>query len=244
MYADAEVTEQRVHEYGFLVEPTTSLWRASHKIQEVEKAWARLFYLGKRDEEDSFDFDEGVTRGAVEWLASSPPEPFCLFLPLIWPHCPFEVEEPYFSMYDRSMMPEPVAVSSKTGYEPAYMKAVRDGYGIADTSKEKWAEVAATYYGMITRLDDQFGRIMKALEAQPKIHENTVTMFFTDHGEYLGDHGLIEKWPSGVSDSLVKEPLIIGKTGYRPPLARDVNKRPRANMTRFRRRPYPGRSCH
>lgn len=41
--------------------------------------------------------------------------------------------------------------------------------------------------------------------------DSTVTMFFTDHGEYLGDHGLIEKWPSGLSDSLVKEPLVIGK---------------------------------
>lgn len=40
--------------------------------------------------------------------------------------------------------------------------------------------------------------------------DSTITMFFTDHGEYLGDHGLIEKWPSGLSDSLVKEPLIIG----------------------------------
>jgi arylsulfatase A-like enzyme len=38
-------------------------------------------------------------------------------------------------------------------------------------------------------------------------------MFFTDPGEYLGDHGLIEKWPSGLSDSLVHEPLIIAGVG-------------------------------
>ncbi|KAF4438782.1 sulfatase [Fusarium acutatum] len=35
-------------------------------------------------------------------------------------------------------------------------------------------------------------------------------MFFTDHGEYLRDLGLIEKWTSGLSDCLVKEPLIVG----------------------------------
>jgi arylsulfatase A-like enzyme len=38
-------------------------------------------------------------------------------------------------------------------------------------------------------------------------------MFFTDHGEYLGDHGLIEKWPAGLSNTLVQEPLIIGGAG-------------------------------
>lgn len=38
-------------------------------------------------------------------------------------------------------------------------------------------------------------------------------MFFADHGEYLGDHGLKEKWPSGLSDSLTHEPLIVGGGG-------------------------------
>lgn len=38
-------------------------------------------------------------------------------------------------------------------------------------------------------------------------------MFFTDHGEFLGDYGLIEKWPSGVSENLVHEPLLIGGAG-------------------------------
>ena len=44
-----------------------------------------------------------------------------------------------------------------------------------------------------------------------------MTLFFTDHGEYLGDYGLVEKWPSGVDDVLVRNPLIIhdpsGATG-------------------------------
>ena len=212
MYANAKVTEQRVTEYGFLVEPDDgNLFRSREKMQAVKLAWARLFYLGSRAEDEAFDFDEAVTRGAVEWLDTNPPEPFCLFLPLIWPHCPFEAEEPYFSMYDRSLMPKPVSVASKTGYEPQYMKEVRDNYDINSTTPEMWAEISATYYGMITRLDDQFGRIMKKIE-EHGFWDNTVTMFFTDHGEYLGDHGLIEKWPSGLSDPLVKEPLIIGKS--------------------------------
>lgn len=70
----------------------------------------------------------------------------------------------------------------------------------------------ATYYGMISRLDDQFGRVVNKTK-ELGYWNNTVTLMFTDHGEYLGDHGMIEKWPSGLSDSLTHEPLIIGGAG-------------------------------
>lgn len=92
------------------------------------------------------------------------------------------------------------------------MKVLREQYGTHRATPEIWAEVMATYYGMISRLDDQFGRIIKKVD-ELGYWDNTVTMFFTDHGEYLGDHGLIEKWPSGLSESLVREPLIIGGGG-------------------------------
>ncbi|EOO00547.1 putative sulfatase protein [Phaeoacremonium minimum UCRPA7] len=97
----------------------------------------------------------------------------------------------------------------KTGYEPQYMKAIRERYGTSRATDEIWKEIKATYYGMITRLDDQFGRIMDKVD-NLGLWNDTVTMFYTDHGEYLGDHGLIEKWPSGLSETLVREPLIIG----------------------------------
>lgn len=65
---------------------------------------------------------------------------------------------------------------------------------------------------MISRVDDQFGRIMNKTIEKGYLN-NTVTMFFTDHGEFLGDWGLVEKWPSAVSENLVHEPLIIGGAG-------------------------------
>ncbi|KAI1019126.1 hypothetical protein LB503_009192 [Fusarium chuoi] len=103
-------------------------------------------------------------------------------------------------------------VDKKTGYEPRYMKSIREKYGTHRATDEIWREIKATYYGMITRLDDQFGRVLNKVD-ELGIWKDTVTMFFTDHGEYLGDHGLIEKWPSGLSETLVHEPLIIGGAG-------------------------------
>ena len=207
------VTELSVTEYGFLETPEF-LPKVAGDREVNESIWGRLFYKGLRNAEEALDYDDAVVRSALKWLECPPEDkPWVLFMPLIFPHCPFQVEEPYFSMYDRSKFtkatPEP---SQRTGYEPRYMKTIRERYDTARATPEIWAEVKATYYGMITRLDDQFGRIIQKLD-DLKLWEDTISMFFTDHGEYLGDHGLIEKWPSGLSDSLTHEPLIVGGGG-------------------------------
>lgn len=178
--------------------------------EEMENLWNRLFYKGLREKCDIVDYDEACVRSAVRWLETAPSEPWCLFMPLLFPHCPFTVEEPYFSMYDRTSIPEPVPCDFKTGYEPKYMAAIRDKYKTERATLEQWKEITATYYGMITRLDDQFGRIMQAVDKHAGLSP-LYTLFFTDHGEFLGDSGLIEKWPSGLGETLVHEPLIIGK---------------------------------
>jgi arylsulfatase A-like enzyme len=100
------------------------------------------------------------------------------------------------------------------------MQMIRNRYGTHRATPEIWAEVSATYHGMIARLDDQFGRIVKKLDSSG-LWDKTITMLFTDHGEYLGDHGLIEKWPSGLSETLVRDPLMIGGGGLPSGLVRN-----------------------
>lgn len=61
---------------------------------------------------------------------------------------------------------------------------------------------------MIARLDDQLGEVVDKLKSGA-LWDRTYTMMFTDHGEYLGDGNMIEKWPSGLHDVLTRDPLII-----------------------------------
>ncbi|KAL4965077.1 alkaline-phosphatase-like protein [Aspergillus stella-maris] len=210
------VTEMSVSEYGFLETPEfmPKFAGGGNKSVPKEDIWGRLFYKGLRNANEALDYDDAVVRSALKWLECPPSDkPWVLFMPLIFPHCPFQVEEPYFSMYDRSQMSSVVSTpDKKTGYEPRYMKTIRERYGTDRATDKVWKEIKATYYGMITRLDDQFGRVLKKVD-DLGLWKDTVTMFFTDHGEYLGDHGLIEKWPSGLSETLVREPLIIGGAG-------------------------------
>ena len=79
---------------------------------------------------------------------------------------------------------------------------------------------------MVSRVDDQLREVFDALGAAGHA-DRTVTFFFTDHGDYLGDYGLVEKWPSGVDDVLVRNPLIVhdpaGASGVATPFVEMVD---------------------
>jgi arylsulfatase A-like enzyme len=186
--------------------------RRRQVLREERSVWSRLFYKGLRDANVALDYDEAVVRSALKWLEYPPERPWVLFMPLLFPHCPFQVEEPYFSMFDRDSMPKLTKPAQKTGYEPRYMEVIRREYGCERATPEVWAEIAATYHGMISRLDDQFSRVVSKVK-EARLWDNTVIMFFTGHAEYLGDHRMIEKWSTGLSDCLLHEPLIIGGGG-------------------------------
>ena len=107
--------------------------------------------------------------------------------------------------------PAPIAASAATG-KPGFMEALRAVYGWDDLSVEDLAEIAATYYGMTSRVDWQLGRVVDAVDRAGDL-DNTVFVVFTDHGEYLGDFGLVEKWPSGLDPCLTRNPLVIAGPG-------------------------------
>jgi arylsulfatase A-like enzyme len=201
------VTEEHTDFHGFLVPPAVFGRRSPF---ERDDPFRSVHHHGSRGDDVVVDFDEATVRTAEAWLADAPPEPWVLFVALMFPHPPFEVEEPWFSLHDRAAMPPPAAV--KDGGEPRFMPALRARMQTDRLGAEHWAEIAATYHGMVSRVDDQLGRVLRAVDAAGA-GERTVTAFFTDHGEYLGDFGLVEKWPAGVDDCLVRNPLVIAGPG-------------------------------
>jgi arylsulfatase A-like enzyme len=204
------VTEASTDFSGFLTIPEQlfmpSPFPDGHRLADA-------FYHGRRPGRGPVvDFDEAVVRTAEAWLASGPPEPWVLFCPLMFPHPPFEIEEPWFSLHARGDVPKP-APPVEEG-KPALMAALREAYGTDRLSPDDWAEIIATYYGMVSRVDDQLGRVLTAVDVAG-CGDRTATFFFTDHGEYLGDFGLVEKWPAGVDDCLLRNPLVVAAPGGR-----------------------------
>lgn len=202
-------TEESCHEYGWATPPDTPMMAPKGQMHPY---WpmSRAFYIGKVDDEHDHDFDEACTRTAEAWLAERPHDrPWLLYVPMIFPHCPFAATEPWYSMHDRAALPQR-AGHVQSGHEPAFMQNVRDTYGLGRLSDEEWREIAAVYHGMVSRLDSQVGRILAAVGDDL---ESTVVVFFSDHGEYLGDYDLIEKWPSGMHDCLTRDPLVMAGPG-------------------------------
>jgi arylsulfatase A-like enzyme len=170
----------------------------------------RAYYNGRRPRA-VVDFDEATVRTAEAWLSSGPPEPWLLFVALLFPHCPFETEEPWFSLHERQAIPPP-APRGAVDREPAFKTALRAALGLDDLTDADWAELRATYLGMVSRVDHHLGRVLDAVE-HAGATERTAIAFFTDHGEYAGDQGLVEKWPSGLDACLLRNPLLVALPG-------------------------------
>lgn len=206
------VTEESTDFCGFLVQPDLSKVLAPLPDDLRDTPLGKAFYRGSMGDETVVDFDEATTLTAVEWIDQEGADgPWAMWVPLIFPHVPFTVDEPWFSLHDRSAMPDPIDPAAGRG-KPAFMAAYRDAYGWDGLSGDDLREIAATYHGMVSRVDDQLGRILAAVD-RAGATDDTIVVFLTDHGEYLGDWGLVEKWPSGMDPSLLRNPLIIAGPG-------------------------------
>ena len=107
------------------------------------------------------------------------------------PHPPFIPPKSYADQFSAEDMPGPHF--KKSDIEAQAKLAQCDFQDEIRTPEEHNAKLAqARYYAMIAQIDDQFGRILKTLDEIGQ-RENTVIIFTSDHGESLGDHGLMYK---------------------------------------------------
>ena len=195
---------------GFTVSPSLEALASGHEERYPEGHRLRnSFLIGRLDGADLLTPDEAAIRTALDPLESSLPGPFLLMVTLMAPHPSFGAEDPWFSLHRPEDQPAPLRPG--TG-KPQFMDELRARAGLDRLEPADWALVRATYQAMVSRLDDQLGRLLAGLE-RAGLAERTVTVFHTDHGEYLGDFGLVEKWPSGLDECLVRNPLIVAGPG-------------------------------
>ncbi len=132
-------------------------------------------------------------------------QPFFLSVGFFDPHHPFDPVEPYASMFDPAAMPAPVTGDCEERMTP-YARERRRGYAkVCGDPARIGATIAATH-AMVAHLDAAVGRILAALRAQG-LEESTVIIFTSDHGELLGDHGMLHKGPF-FFDGSIRVPMI------------------------------------
>jgi arylsulfatase A-like enzyme len=109
-------------------------------------------------------------------------------------------------MYDRAQVPSPIP--PKLDDKPKFMQLIHKRYRLNELNEKDFREIIATYYGMISRLDYQFGQVINKLK-EIREYENSAIFFFSDHGDYVGNYGLTEKWVNAFQDCLINIPLVI-----------------------------------
>ncbi|OGV38931.1 MAG: hypothetical protein A2X48_02070 [Lentisphaerae bacterium GWF2_49_21] len=136
--------------------------------------------------------------------------PWCLYVGPTGPHDPFIVPEKYAKMYDPRDVKLPPNYRDSMKNKPYYYKRMQKRW--SQLSEQEVKESIAHYYGYVTMLDDYLGLVLDRLERNG-LSENTIVIFTSDHGEFLGSHGLYCK---GIApyDEGYKVPLVISSVKH------------------------------
>lgn len=163
----------------------------------------------------------------MEWIRRRDADkPFCAWVSFVDPHHPFDCPQPWSRLHDprdvdlpkhreRDLDRRPwwhrAAVENRPQGDAAEV-AVRSTYSrIERQSDEHLRAIIANTYGQIAFIDEQVGRLM-ALLAELEIEDDTLVLYSSDHGDWLGDHGLILKGPM-LYEGLARVPLLIKGPG-------------------------------
>lgn len=131
-------------------------------------------------------------------------KPFFLAMGFYRPHTPYVAPPRYFDLYPRAKIrPVMEKPGDRDDIPPA---ALHDRKHQRELTVEKRKEIIQAYYASVSLMDAQVGRLLDALD-RLKLRDNTIVVFFSDHGYHLGAHGLWQK--SDLFEGSARVPLII-----------------------------------
>lgn len=148
-----------------------------------------------------------MTNRAMEFLDEVGDDPWCLHLSYIKPHWPYIAPTPYHDMYTtEQILPVNRSDEERQDAHPIYDSFMHMHHSKTFSRDEVREKVVPVYMGLVKQIDDQIGRLMTYLE-EKGLMDNTMIVFTSDHGDYLGDHWLGEK--DLFHDASARVPLII-----------------------------------
>ena len=161
-------------------------------------------------------YDETVfyAEQAIAFLRANAGRPFFLHVNFRRPHHPFDPPAPFDRLYlGSSFPPSPRREGEMLRKPPGQTKALENtaGFDLRRMTAEDLERIKAFYYGMISLNDKYIGRLLDALD-ELGLASRTIVVVTSDHGEMLGDHGLLFKG-GYFYEGVVRVPLIIRAPG-------------------------------
>jgi arylsulfatase A-like enzyme len=151
--------------------------------------------------------DDLIVDGAVRSIQKNAGDrrPFFMFVGLMLPHPPYQIEQKYYDLIDKSALPSRIPTIQDGDKKPLMERGLRDALHI---DGRLFDDIRVTYLAMCAKVDAQIGLLLQALKTAD-IYDDTAVMIFSDHGDYTGDFGLAEKSQNCFPDCLTNVPLII-----------------------------------
>jgi arylsulfatase A-like enzyme len=144
------------------------------------------------------------TSNAIDFIRERRGQGWILSLNYLKPHPPLICPAPYHEMYDPSRMPKANRRPEELHTNHPYWQIMHRNPRLQDDLHLR--EYRACYYGMISEIDACIGRLIDTLH-ETKEWNNTLIVFTSDHGEYLGDHWLTDK--AHFYDETMRVPYIV-----------------------------------
>jgi uncharacterized sulfatase len=182
-YEDPPSWDVEIRETG--KNPPAGTILRSEELNRPVKYGIEWDVLSSPDEETA---DGVVARQSAEMLErlAADTKPFFLAVGFRRPHQPYAAPQKYFDLYPSSRIPpldEPAEHLTKIP-APAFTYPP----GTPNLSQQQRREIVAAYYACISFVDAQIGLVLNALD-ELKLWDNTIVVFYSDHGYHLGEHG-------------------------------------------------------
>ncbi len=148
-----------------------------------------------------------ITGRAIDFIREAGDEPWCLHLSYIKPHWPYVAPAPYHDLYGpQQVIAANRAEPEKAAAHPVVQAFMRHGESECFAAEECRRTVIPTYMGLVRQIDDRLGRLFQVMGELGRL-DDTMIVFTSDHGDYLGDHWLGEK--ELFYEEAVRIPLIV-----------------------------------
>ena len=170
------------------------------------KISAALSWLAA-DGEDTEQTDGMITTSAIELMKQSSGKPFFLAVGFFRPHTPYVAPKKYFDLYPLEQMRLPFASEGDRRDIPTAAFAHNCPIPNYNLPEPVLLQATQAYYACVSFIDAQVGRLLDALDAN-ELAENTIVVFWSDHGYHLGEHGGV--WQKRtLFEQCARTPLII-----------------------------------
>ena len=148
-----------------------------------------------------------TTDRAIDFVREQGEQPWCLHLSYIKPHWPYIAPAPYHALYRAEhVQPAVRAEAGQLSDHPVYAAFRQHQESVNFSRDDVRLNVIPTYMGLIKQVDDQLGRLFDELQSSGR-WDDTLIVFTSDHGDFLGDHWLGEK--EFLLEPAVGVPLIV-----------------------------------